>query len=345
MAQERHAAAMRLLFVADRSVGQTRLATGASIMSHRWILAVLASLACVGHRPTRSEDAAAGPTAADRDAEALVAKRPESIDEWESRRPALVRWLQTRLGERPDKSPEWSLSGDPLKRDHCSCYSLNHGDAGRGRLFVPAQHVGRGPAVVYFAGGAMPATIADRNRERADWTWDACEDLARAGYVTLLVYESGVVRPGEAQGTKRTPGPSWQATTQADLAGVEFLINRREVDPERVAVLGVEATARRAWWVAALDQRLAAVASLGTPELSTLEDRVLTCLVAPRPHRLALDIKGVRDRQAAYDRWLAAPQEIYERYELSSILSTRVGAGFGSSVTSPAWHDTLRWLN
>src|SRR5439155_9044833 len=122
------------------------------------------------------------------------------------------------------------------------------------------------------------------------------------------------------------------------------LLDRREVDPERVAVVGVEATARRAWWTAALEVRLAAVASLGTPETSTLEDRILTSLIAPRPHRLALDIKGVRDRQAAYQHWVAGPQEIYERYELSPLLSTRLGAGFGSAPMSPAWRDTLRWL-
>ena len=96
--------------------------------------------------------------------------------------------------------------------------------------------------------------------------------------------------------------------------------------------------------VAALDQRLAAVASLGTPEAATLEDQVLLSLIAARPHRLALDTKQVRSREAAYKHWIAAPQSIYERYDLPSLFSTKLGAGFHATPESPAWHDTLSWL-
>src|SRR5439155_18776488 len=128
--------------------------------------------------------------------------------------------------------------------------------------------------------------------DKHDWTRDACEDLARLGYVVMLVYDG---RPlgtpdgaAESDSTARNPALTWQATTHADLQAVALLRDRREADPERVAVLGLQTTARRAWWAAALEEHLAAVVSLGTPETSRLEDRVLTCLIAPRPHRLAL---------------------------------------------------------
>jgi hypothetical protein len=67
-------------------------------------------------------------------------------------------------------------------------------------------------------------------------------------------------------------------------------------------------------------------------------------LVAPRPHRLVVDSKQVRDREAAYQQWFVGPQRIYERYDLTSLFSTTLGASFRATPESPAWQDTLEWL-
>jgi hypothetical protein len=66
--------------------------------------------------------------------------------------------------------------------------------------------------------------------------------------------------------------------------------------------------------------------------------------VAPRPHRLALDMKRVQERPTAYRHWVAGPQSVYEGREVPRLFSTKLGAGFTSTSKSPTWQDTLRWL-
>ena len=83
---------------------------------------------------------------------------------------------------------------------------------------------------------------------------------------------------------------------------------------------------------------------LGAPETGTLEDQVLISLIAPRPHRLALDTKHVREREPAYRHWVAGPQDVYERCDVSRLFSVRLGTAFSSTPESPAWRDTLNWL-
>src|SRR5262245_7076412 len=233
-------------------------------MSRRLAVAAFAlGVWTVLHTPAWSDGAAAA-TVTDREAEALVTRQPESIDAWEARRPALVGWLRSRLGEPSAKPADWSAGGEPVARDGYAWLTLRLGETPCGALLVPANHVGRGPAVVYFVGGPLP-----KDQEAGQVNRSTCEDLARAGYVVMLVHEAGdtsdVATGDRGAGT---PAP-WQVTAHADLRGVEYLLARREVDADRVAVLGVGAAARRAWWAAASDERLAAVVSLGTPESST----------------------------------------------------------------------------
>jgi dienelactone hydrolase len=280
-------------------------------MSRRTVCAALASCALfLTHTAAWPGDDSGRATLTGTEVEALVSKLPHSIDAWESRRPALVGWLEKRLDEpRPTRS-DWSADAE---------------------FSVPGGHVGRGPAVIYFA---------EANDESAG---GRAQELTRAGYVVLLVREQAVERPAAAaSGEPKAKAP--RSVASEDLKAVEFLLGRREVDPDRVAALGIGSAARRAWWAAAVDQRLAAVVSFGTPQTATLEDQVMVSLIAARPHRLVLDTKNVRDREAAYQRWVAGPQSIYERYELPSLFSTKLGVGFDAKPESPAWQDTLSWL-
>jgi hypothetical protein len=305
-------------------------------------LAVAAVAACISwlaHGACSADDQP--PTLTDADVEALVSKAPNpaaSIDAWEARRPALVSWLRSRLGESAAKQPAWAVSGEVLNREEGSWHALRCGEAACGWLVVPAAHVGRGPAAVYLADGCMPLGEERTVKENAEPARLTCAELARAGYVVMLMHEA-------TKGDQSEKRPAtWQATTHADLQGLEFLRARREVDPDRIAVLGAGRAARRAWWAAALDDRLAAVGSLGTPESGTLEDQVLISLIAPRPHRLALDAAAVREREPAYRHWVVGPQDVYEWCEVSRLFSTRLGTGFSSEPDSPAWRDTLTWL-
>jgi dienelactone hydrolase len=313
-------------------------------MSRRLAITALAGCVClVTCCGAWSDDAPRQPIT-DQQAEKLLTREPESIDAWEARRPALVGWLRDRRGEPSAKQPVWS-AGEAVQREGYTSIAVRRGRVPCGALLVPAEHVGRGPAVVYFANGCLADDEAN-DKKTAEQARLAGEDLARAAYVVMVLHDPGRTTADEADGTaqRSTAAATWQATTHADLAGVEFLLARREVDPDRVAVMGIGAAARRAWWTAALDERLAAVASLGTPELGTLEDQVLLSLIAPRPHRLAIDTKAVREREAAYRRWVAGPQDVYQWREVPRLFSPQLGAGFGTTPDSPAWHDTLRWL-
>ncbi len=298
-------------------------------MSRGLTLAALAACVWLLAQPTASGDDPPA-TVTDREAQSMVTKAPESVEAWDTRRPLLLGWLRGRLAEAPAGQGDWSV-GDQVERDGCLSITLRFGEKVCGRLLVPSAHVGRGPAVIHFA---------ESGRDES-----AGVHFARAGYIVMVVHDIGVVTDSAEQApSSETPAAIWQATTHADLKAVQFLLARREVDPDRVAVLGVGAEARRTWWAAALDDRLAAVVSLGTPESGTLEDQVMLSLVAPRPHRLALDTRRVRERGPAYRHWVAGPQDVYQWCEVPSLLSTKLGTGFSLDADSPAWEDTLTWL-
>jgi hypothetical protein len=224
---------------------------------------LLSGALCVLGLTAKSDDAR--PRAKSATVRGFVDKLPGTPDEWEARRAQVRQWLEKRLGSsRPLAGAETRLV-ERKSRDGLFVETLRwhagHEQA-TWHVLVPAAHVGRGPAVACFV-----------DRERS---WPEAEELARAGYVVLVAHDS-----------------------RTDRDAVEHLIARRDVDPERLAAWGSRGAVRRAWVVAALDDRVAAVVSadgilggeLSAAGDNALQMRALLALIAPRPH-WCLDVRS-----------------------------------------------------
>jgi len=286
--------------------------------------------------PVLADDAVWPAAVTKAEVQRLLQSLPASTDAWEAARPKLIRWLQDQRGAQ--EPIRWVLSDEVLEgEDHKLCAMHCEAEVNGatrpiayGGLKVPAQHVGRGPAVLLFSDVAAP-------REGLPWSdnvtkssvmFKASDDLTQAGFVLLSANQ--VSKP--------------TCAAEADRLAVQFLMERPEVDPDRVAIVGLGNAARRAWRVAALDERIAAVVSLGTPAAANWDDEIMFSLIAPRPHRLAVDTAVIRDRQASIRHWITGPQRLYELHDLPALFSTRLGARFSTEKDSAAWQDMVTWL-
>jgi len=93
--------------------------------------------------------------------------------------------------------------------------------------------------------------------------------LARHGYGVLLYDARG---NGESEGGHDAMGWTWEPDVEA---GVTWLSNRRDVDPQRVAALGISTGAEAVLQAAAHDRRIAAVVSDGAIARNLAETRQL----------------------------------------------------------------------
>ena len=126
----------------------------------------------------------------------------------------------------------------------------------------------------------------------------------------------------------------WGMMVYDSLRALDYLLGRPEVDPARVGTLGMSMGSTMAWWVAALDPRVAVCIDLCcltdfdaliearglerhgvyyfVPGLRTrFSTAEINALIAPRPH---LSLAGIYDRltpPAGLDRIDAALREIY----------------------------------
>ena len=115
---------------------------------------------------------------------------------------------------------------------------------------------------------------------------------------------------------------------------LDYLMSRPDIDGTRLAALGLSMGSTLAWWLAALDKRIAAVAELCClADLSTLIDQdahgrhglymmvpglardhataEIAGLIAPRPHLACIGAKDLLTPKLAVDRVIEPLAEIY----------------------------------
>ena len=135
-----------------------------------------------------------------------------------------------------------------------------------GNLYLPKEMADRAPTILYVCGHAKviidEVSYGDKTDYHHHGAW-----FARNGYVCLTIdsLQRGEIQ-GHHHGTHRLDRWWWTARGYTP-AGVEawngiraldYLETRPEVDPKRIGVTGRSGGGAYSWWIAALDERIAA---------------------------------------------------------------------------------------
>jgi dienelactone hydrolase len=320
---------------------------------------------------------------------------PASAEAWERQKPELRRRLWRLLGDVPPLlTPKPTIDG----RDARDGYTVERfsfdngvGDTVYGYLLIPANPKGPRPAILYhhYHGGNYQQGKDELFRpafaQWGDLTINTGEELVRKGYVVLCIDAYGF-------GQRRWQGPAgdkeegskteaslfktflWQGKTlwgmmvRDDLLALNYLVTRPEVDPQRIAAMGMSMGATRTWWAAALDDRIKASVSVacltryqdliaeGSVDFhgvyyyvpgvlaEKIDTEAICGLIAPRAHLTltgALDAgspaRGVRTINAFQ-------QQLYSLYEKPDRFRGLLYDDLGHTYTQQMWQETIDWL-
>ena len=321
--------------------------------------------------------------------------RPTSANAWEQQKPELRKKLWRLLGDLP---PLFTPKVTIQKKELCDGYMREHltfengaGDTVYGYLLVPTGAQRRGPAVLYhhYHGGKyaqgkeelfLRAFAAIGNK-----TLVTGPELVQAGYVVFSIdaYCFGERRWQGPAGKKEEGGQTesalsktflWQGRTlwgmmvRDDQLALNYLVTRPEVDPTRIAAMGLSMGSTRTWWLAALDERIKVAVSVScltryqdlirdgainghgiyyfVPGLlyEKLDMESVVGLIAPRAH---LTLTGDQDTgsPASGVRTVNGFQEhLYRLYGKEENFRGILYSGVGHEYTPAMWDETLRWL-
>ena len=324
--------------------------------------------------------------------QSFTTPRPATADQWEIRKTELRKTLKRLLGETPPLfTPEVTIH----KREAKDGYTLERftfdngvGDRVYGYMLIPAGHKGRGPAILYnhYHGGKYKQgkeEVLIKAFSKLDFATG--EELARKGYVVQAIdaYAFGERRSQGPAGKKEEGGRTesslfktflwegrtlWGMMVRDDLLALNYLASRREVDPDRIAAMGMSMGSTRTWWAAALDDRIKVAVSVAcltryqnliakgsvrnhgiyyyVPNM--LKERIDTesviGLIAPRPH---LTLTGDQDEGSPADGVQiinAFQEDLYKCYGKNQNFRGLLYAGVDHTYTPQMWEETLRWL-
>jgi len=211
----------------------------------------------------------------------------QSLDEWQARRPALERQLREMLGlhPAPKRTPLQAVVTGRVERDRFTVENLHFqsrpGLYVSANLYLPKQHDGKVPGILYLCGHARVEVDGISHGNKVAYhhhgVW-----FARHGYACLII---DTIQLGEIEGvhhgTYRHDRWWWNARGYTP-AGVEawngiraldYLQGRPEVDGGRLGVTGRSGGGAYSWFVAALDERVAAAVPVAG--IASLRDHVI----------------------------------------------------------------------
>ena len=317
---------------------------------------------------------------------------PRSVQSWEKRRAELHKKLQRLLGDLPESfTPKVTThKKQPKKGYDLERFTFDNGigDTVYGYILIPAGHKGRGPAILYnhYHGGKYKQgkeEVITKAFKTLDFATG--EALVREGYVVLCIdaYAFGERRFQGPAGKKEEGGRTetslfkmflWQGRTlwgmmvRDDLLALNYLVSRPEVDPKRIAAMGMSMGSTRTWWISALDERIKAAVCVScltryqnliahgqvrqhgiyyyVPNMlkEKIDAESVVGLIAPRS---LLTLTGDKDGGSPVDgaRIINGFQEyLYKLYgkpeNFRGLLYNRVGHEY----TPEMWQETLVWL-
>lgn len=215
---------------------------------------------------------------------------PASVEAWESRRNEIRGALRELFGDLP---PLFVPAATVDRVEPRAGYRLEHfafdngaGDKVYGYALIPEGRAGRGPAILYhhYHGGKYENGKGEVIDPKAFEKYGAldfapAERLAQMGYAMVAI-------DAYAFGERRWQGPAgrgeegrltewalsktflwqgknlWGMMVRDDTLALNYLCSRPEVDPARIACMGMSMGSTRSWWLAALDDRIKACVSV-----------------------------------------------------------------------------------
>jgi dienelactone hydrolase len=317
---------------------------------------------------------------------------PRSVQSWKKRRAELHKKLRRLLGDLPELFTPKVTVQERLSKD---CYKLERftfdngvGDTVYGYILIPAGHKGQGPAILYnHYHGDKYKQGKEEVISKAFKTLDFAtgEALAHEGYIVLCIdaYAFGERRFQGPAGTKEEGRKTeeslfktflWQGRTlwgmmvRDDLLALHYLASRPEVNPKRIAAMGMSMGSTRTWWAAALNERIKAAVCVACltryqnliahgqvrqhgiyyylPDM--LKERIdaesVVGLIAPRP---LMTLTGDRDAGSPADgvRLINGFQEyLYKLFGKPENFRGLIYNRIGHEYTPEMWRETLNWL-
>ena len=208
---------------------------------------------------------------------------PADAATWQARRPDVLQKVLHSLGDLPPRpSPERARLLSRELRDGFSVESvaLDNGVDGSvtALLLIPERRQAPAPAVLW-----LHSSTPDKSQILAPDTNGGStslgEAMVRAGYVVLApdAYWHGDrvgTGPAGALETGRAEQESlfklhlwfgrtlWGMFVRDDQIALDYLCSRPEVDAERIGATGMSMGSTRAWWLAAVDERVTATVAI-----------------------------------------------------------------------------------
>jgi len=318
--------------------------------------------------------------------------RPETREVWEKRKTELRKTLRGLLGHLPGRfTPEVSILKQEKREDYLlERFSFDNGvgDTVYGYLLIPTRHQGRGPAILYhhYHGGKYKQGKEEViTKAFSQLSFAPGEELVRQGYVVMCIdaYAFGERRFQGPAGQKEEGGRTesslfktflwegrtlWGMMVRDDQLALNYLVTRSEVDPQRIAAMGMSMGSTRSWWLAALDDRIKMVISVAcltryqnliaegrvryhgiyyyVPNMlrEGIDTESVIGLIAPRPH---LTLTGDRDEGSPAEgvRIINEFQKnLYKCYGKESHFRGILYPEVGHTYTPEMWKETIDWL-
>ncbi len=316
---------------------------------------------------------------------------PRSLEEWNRRREETRKTLGTLLGDLPPRPAPPRASVE--HREEREGYRLEKIllDNGAGAkitstLLVP-EGKGPFPALLYlhWHAGQYGLGKAELWEETPTKEGRRGEDLVKRGYVVFApdAYGFGERQGQGPRGPKEKGGQEeaalskaflwmgrtlWGMMVRDDRIALDYLAGRPEVDPKRIGATGISMGSTRSWWLAALDDRVAA--GVGVCCLTRYEDllddggvnyhgiyyfvpgvlkhfdtEAVVSLIAPRPY---LTLSGGED-------WGSPPAgvrkindfcaEVYRLHGAADRFRGVLYPGVGHVYTPEMWREMTAWFD
>jgi dienelactone hydrolase/lysophospholipase L1-like esterase len=204
---------------------------------------------------------------------------PESVQEWQSRRPAVLETVVRTLGDLPRRPspPRARVLTRELRDGYIlERVALDNGVDGEGSalILVPEGLRELAPAILW-----LHSSTPDKTQIITPHTNGGAEALgetfARAGYVVCApdAYwhgdRAGTGPAGPMEGGRNEQESLlklhlwfgrtlWGMFVRDDQVALDYLCSRPEVDTSRIGATGMSMGSTRAWWLAAVDERVTA---------------------------------------------------------------------------------------
>ena len=301
-----------------------------------------------------------------RDQEASFLDGATTRAQWEAKRPRLRQEYLDMLGlwPLPEKTPLHSLVSGTIEHEGIVIERLHYqsrpGLYVTGNLYRPKEEKGRLPAILYVCGHSNRGRDGNKTAYQNHGLW-----FANHGYVCLTVdsLELGelvLVPPGRHgihHGTYDLGRWWWQAAgyTPAGvecwngIRGIDYLVSRPDVDPERVGVTGISGGGAATFWISAADERVkVAVPVSGMSDLECyVTDKVINghcdcmflvntynwqwttiaALIAPRPLLFANSDNDTIFPMDGNGRVIERLRRLYAMYDRPDLVDAYVSKG------------------